>query len=122
MSDHSTLLGDYLGRLRSADVEMLAIVHIGQFKSVIARRLSSSGSIEATPFPIRTIVADALNLGSLEILLAHNHPSGAARPSAADLAETRNLGQVLASLRVTLIDHLIVTNHSHYSMRGGGLI
>ncbi len=120
VTDFTPLFGDYLDRLRAAKFELLAIIHLGRAQSVIARRLSGGELVDETPFPIRSIVADALNLGSLEIILAHNHPSGAARPSVSDLEKTRELGRVLAPLRINLMDHLIITEHAHYSMRGDG--
>jgi DNA repair protein RadC len=116
------LLGDYLDRLRGAQLEHLAVIHLGYRKSVIARRITSGGSIAQTPFPIRIIVADALNLGSTEIILAHNHPSGVAEPSAADLDETRNLARALTPLRIDLTDHIIITRERYYSMRDCGLL
>src|SRR4029453_17988592 len=43
-----------------------------------------SGEPAAVGLPIRGIVADALRLGSAAVIVAHNHPSGDARPSEAD--------------------------------------
>ena len=42
------------------------------------------------------------------MLIAHNHPDGDLRPSAADMALTRRLAQGLAALDVMLLDHLIL--------------
>src|SRR5947208_16291865 len=41
-----------------------------------------------TDFPLRAIVADAAMCGSVGIVLAHNHPSGDARPSESDCRPT----------------------------------
>jgi DNA repair protein RadC len=115
-------LGDYAERLRSADVEMLAVIHIGQRGDVIARRISSGFSVEETPFPLRSIVADALNLGSAGLLIAHNHPSGLQRPSRADVEQTRRLERILAPLDIAIADHVILTRNGSYSLRSNGLI
>lgn len=113
-------LGDYLERLRGMDTEALAVIHFGLGDAIIARRITSDNAACRTAFPIRTIVADALNLGSLSILLAHNHPSGIAQPSEADIKSTRILTNVLWPLGIMLTDHLIVTGTDIYSLKSGG--
>jgi DNA repair protein RadC len=119
---YTASLGDYADRLRGADVEMLAIIHIGHRGDIIARRLSSGFRVDETPFPLRTIVADALNLGSTGLLIAHNHPSGFKRPSNADVEQTKRLQRILAPLDIAIADHVIVTRDGSYSLRGNGLI
>jgi DNA repair protein RadC len=113
----SNLLGDYCPQLRHARGEMLAIIHLGQHRTVIARRLSSQGCLDRITFPIREIVSDALNLGSVEVLLAHNHPSGIAEPSMSDMAATRRLEQVFRHLHIHLLDHLIIAGDQQYSIQ-----
>jgi DNA repair protein RadC len=115
-------LADYAARLRLAETEMLVVVHLGHHRSVIARRISNQGGSDSIPFPIRPIVADALNLGTQELILAHNHPSGCARPSAADLDETRRLDKLLRALQIAVADHLIFAHDECYSMRNAGLL
>jgi DNA repair protein RadC len=115
-------LGDYADRLRVADVELLAVIHIGYGGDVIARRISSGFSVAESPFPIRSIVADALNLGSAGLLIAHNHPSGLPKPSDEDVEQTRRLERILAPLDIVIADHLIVTRNGSYSLRRNGLI
>ena len=56
------------------------------------------------------------------VLMAHNHPSGIARPSEADLRCTQEAGQSLRLLGVDLSDHLIFVENGHFSFRGAGLI
>ncbi len=122
MDDHLHYLGDYRQSLQTASTEHLAIVHLGYDRRIIARRFSACGTIDRTQFPIRMIIADALNLGSREIILAHNHPSGRVEPSAADLAETRKLAALLAQLDVELVEHIIICKGETFSMRKHGLL
>lgn len=68
---------------------------------------------------MRSIAARALSLGADRILVAHNHPSGDPRPSAADVASTRRLFTTLAALDVELLDHLIFARSTIFSMRKG---
>ncbi len=115
-------LGDYLPQLVKAGTEMLAVVHLGARGELIARRIRSSGERGAVLIPVRHLVCDALNLGSLSVLLAHNHPSGDPTPSEADIAQTRKLRLLLHTLDIELEDHLIVTRSGIVSMHATGLI
>lgn len=64
----------------------------------------------------------AMTLEATSILLAHNHPSGAVRPSALDIKETRRIGYVGQSLGIQLIDHLVVTSCRVCRIVGEGLV
>ena len=65
------------------------------------------GNETGADFPIRKIIADAANLCSSGILLAHNHPSGDPRPSASDCQVTRRLAAAAEALDCAVIDHLV---------------
>lgn len=69
----------------------------------VARGTLSQASI----YP-REIVRAALDHHAAALILAHNHPSGLAEPSPADIALTRQLKQALALVDIRLLDHLVV--------------
>ncbi len=121
-ADSRLRLGDYLPRLVKADIEMLAIIHLGARGEIIARRINSSGALGSVMVPLRQVVCDALNLGSLSILLAHNHPSGDATPSSSDIHQTQTLLRIFKPLDIEIEYHLIVTRGGVMSMRGLGLV
>jgi len=56
------------------------------------------------------------------VLMAHNHPSGIARPSDADTRCTREAGQFLRLIGIDLRDHLIFVESGHFSFRNAGLL
>lgn len=56
------------------------------------------------------------------VVMAHNHPSGIARPSHADLACTHEAGQFLRLVGIDLSDHLIFVENGHFSFRRAQLI
>ena len=67
------------------------------------------GTLSSTSVYPREVVKRALAHNAAAVILAHNHPSGAATPSAADIALTRSLKEALAMVDVKLLDHFIVT-------------
>lgn len=80
------------------------------------------GDEGGTAFPLREVLADATRHGSAGLVLAHNHPSGDAAPSAADQAITRKLALIGEAMDVTLLDHLVLAGGNCQSMRAMGLI
>lgn len=66
------------------------------------------GTLTQTSVYPREVVKRALARNAAAVILAHNHPSGVAEPSAADRLLTQSLKQALALVDVRLVDHFIV--------------
>jgi len=73
-------------------------------------------------FPLREIIKDAALHGSAGIVLAHNHPSGDARPSDRDCRATRRLAAAAEALECTILDHLIFGGADCSSLRQLGYL
>jgi DNA repair protein RadC len=80
------------------------------------------GDETSAAFPLRTIIADAAIHGSAGILLAHNHPSGDARPSDSDCRATRRLAAAAEALDCTVLDHLVFAGADCTSLRRLGYL
>jgi len=80
------------------------------------------GDETGAAFPIRDIIADAVSHGSAGIVLAHNHPSGDARPSDSDCRATRRLATAAEALDCTVLDHLIFGGSDCTSLRSLGYL
>lgn len=80
------------------------------------------GDASAVNFPFREIVIDAALHGSSALLIAHNHPSGDARPSESDLRATRRLATVVEALNCALVDHLVFAGSDCTSLRRLGYL
>jgi len=70
----------------------------------------------------REIVKRALALNAAAVVLAHNHPSGAAEPSRADELLTQTVRAALQLVDVRVLDHLIVGNGAVLSFAERGLL
>ncbi len=73
-------------------------------------------------FPLKQIIGDAAMHGSAGIVLAHNHPSGDARPSDSDCRATRRLASAAEALDCTILDHLVFAGTECSSFRKLGLL
>ena len=80
------------------------------------------GNATGADLPIRQIVADAARHGSTGVVLAHNHPSGDATPSAEDRRVTRRLALVGEAMDLAILDHLVIAGTDCRSMRQMGLL
>ena len=81
---------------------------------------SSRGSLTRMAVYPREIVRRALTLNAAGLIVAHNHPSGAVKPSASDRRLTRVLRDSLALIDVQLMDHLIVGSDTVFSFAQAG--
>lgn len=80
------------------------------------------GTIDGAEVHPREVVRVALRLNAAAVLVAHNHPSGDAQPSAADRAITARLKQALALVDVRLLDHVIVAGRQATAMAAQGWV
>ena len=80
------------------------------------------GEPEFVGVPVRQIIVDAARLGSAGVVLAHNHPSGNARPSIADCRATQRLARAAEVLDLAVLVHLVFAGRDCSSMRRLGLL
>lgn len=81
-----------------------------------------TGSISSTEVHPREVVKAALRYNAAAAIAAHNHPSGMAEPSQADLRITARLKAALALVDVRLLDHLIAAGREIVSFAERGLM
>jgi DNA repair protein RadC len=81
-----------------------------------------NGDETGLSFPVRSIVTDAALHDSKGIILAHNHPSGDARPSDADCLATRRLASAVGALDCSVLGHLVFAGGDCTSFRSLGLL
>lgn len=82
----------------------------------------SQGGVAGTVVDIKIIAKYAIDSLASGIILAHNHPSGNLRPSDDDLQLTKKVKEGLKLLDVSVMDHLILTEESHYSFADEGVL
>lgn len=74
------------------------------------------GGTNSTGISIRKIVETAIGVNASTVVLAHNHPSGLAVPSAEDIQTTRQIAQALRAVDIALADHIIVADDDYVSI------
>lgn len=89
---------------------------------IVERQRVSQGGVQATVVDHRLVIKRALELLATQIILVHNHPSGAALPSEQDKILTKKIAEAAALFDIRLLDHLIIARGGEYSFRQSGLL
>ena len=100
---------------RLLDHEECWILHLNKSNRLIHKELITTGGLDSTIIDNRIILRKAIERKSTGIILVHNHPSGNALPSPADITQTRSLHKALKTCDISLLDHVIIAAGSYYS-------
>ena len=123
----SVATSDDIVRIFRPVVEGLAheecwVLYLTNSNKVIERQRISQGGVQATIVDTRLIIKRALELLATQIVLVHNHPSGTAEPSDADISLTRKVREAATLFDIRLLDHLILAKAESFSFRSHGLL
>ena len=114
---------DYLClQLAALDHEVFAVMFLDAKQQLIRFEHLFRGTLTHTAVHPREVVKRALALNAGAVVLAHNHPSGAAEPSRADELITQALRQALQLVDVKVIDHVVVGRAGTVSFAERGLL
>ncbi|MCK0187651.1 DNA repair protein RadC [Aeromonas hydrophila] len=80
------------------------------------------GTIDSAAVYPREVVKTALKYNAAAVILAHNHPSGIAEPSRADIQITERLQAALELVEIRVLDHVVVAGEYSVSFAERGLI
>ncbi|HZV92802.1 MAG TPA: DNA repair protein RadC [Caldimonas sp.] len=114
---------DYLAlQLAGRRHEVFAVLFLDAQSRLVALEEMFRGTLTQTSVYPREVVKRALDLHAAAVILAHNHPSGAAEPSRADEYLTQTLKSALALVDVRVLDHLVVGHGTVVSFAERGLL
>ena len=114
---------DYLAlQLRPLEHEVFAVLFLDTHLHLLAYEVLFTGTLAHTSVHPREIVKRALAINAAAVVLAHNHPSGAAEPSRADELVTQSVRAALQLVDVRVVDHLVVGAGSVLSFAERGLL
>lgn len=102
--------------------EIVAFAYFDPDWRLLGMRHTPSATRDMVLLSTREVARDALAFDARLVLMAHNHPSGDARPSEDDLIATRMVARLLAAIEARLVDHLVLTRDACTSLRAAGLV
>src|ERR1700738_1654607 len=121
--DRWQLVVDYLrSAMAFAPREQFRVLYLDKRKKLIADEVLAEGTVDHTPVYPREVLRRAIELQATGCVLVHNHPSGDATPSRADIDMTKQVVEVCTLLGIAVHDHVIISRDGHSSLRGLGLM
>ncbi len=106
--------------LQDCDVEEFWLLLMNQRYQLIRKLRLSHGGITEVSVDIRIIIREAVLSNATIIAVCHNHPSGNLHPSKSDDTLTASLKRACDTMRLHLLDHVIITDGNYYSYHEEG--
>ena len=107
--------------MAALEQEQLRIVLLDTKNHVLAVKMLYQGTVNSANTRTAEIFRDAVRHNAVSIVLIHNHPTGDPTPSSADVTVTLNVVQSGEVLNIKVLDHLIIGQGRHVSMKRLGL-
>jgi len=104
------------------EVEQFRILFLNAKGGLVSDEIMQKGTVDQAMVYPREIVKRALELSATAFIMSHNHPSGHAEPSKADIEVTTRVKKFSSEMGVRLVDHVIVGKYGCFSFREASLL
>ncbi|MCQ2143439.1 MAG: DNA repair protein RadC [Bacteroidales bacterium] len=111
----------FLEKMKGLDMEESWALFLNRTGYVTDMRKISSGTRDSTLVDRKALVRMAVDCLASSVIISHNHPSGDPHPGKADIKLTEELKTALDAFEIDLVDHIIVSDQSYFSMNDGGV-
>lgn len=106
----------FVSRYIGVDVETVFLLLLDNKFNVIDCVKLHEGSVSSSAVNIRKMTEIIFSRKAPMVVLAHNHPSGIAIPSAADIALTLDLCRAFQVLEIRLLAHILVAGETYVNV------
>lgn len=118
----ANLLNYIVGIMQGQAEECLHTAFLDARGRYLGDELVAQGSWTQISVRMRPLLRRAMEFNCAKLVLFHNHPSGDCRPSTVDIEFTLHARSVAAALGIELVDHLVVSGTSVFSMQRAGML
>ena len=109
-------------RLGPCTQEVFVVLGLDARQRVRMVRTVAIGTLSQVDVHPREVFRPLVRAGMHSVIAVHNHPSGEAEPSNADIELTHRLADVGRLVGIPLLDHLVVTRKDMVSLASLGLV
>jgi DNA repair protein RadC len=102
--------------------EVFTALIINNKNTLLKKKIISIGTVTEAIVHPREVFREAIREGGSGLIVTHNHPSGNLSPSKQDIETTGRLIEAGKIVGIPLVDHIILTTESFYSMKENGYI
>jgi hypothetical protein len=99
------------------ECECLVVLILNTRRKIKGHYFVSVGTMDTILCHPREIFRLAIMASAASIIIMHNHPSGESQPSEADIKITRDLIRGGQLLKIDVVDHVVIGNSNHTSLR-----
>ena len=103
--------------IRYADREYLLVIPIDAKVKPVGIEIVAIGKVDEIDIDVKNVFKFAILSNCAGLIIVHNHPSGEAEPSSADINFTKKLIQAGELLNINILDSLVITDDRHVSIR-----
>jgi len=108
-------IGKYiLNQYALCDKERVSILCMKPNGRILSFSDIGEGDLGTVGISTRKVLEIAIKCDADMVVLAHNHPSGIALPSAVDIEVTKGLVATLRQVGIHLVDHIIIAGSDDY--------
>jgi DNA repair protein RadC len=111
-----------LAQMRDKPYEVFSMLLLDSQHQLIAFRKMYKGTINTAAVYPRELVKQVLEDNAAAVILAHNHPSGVAEPSQADIQITERIKRAMELIDVKVLDHFVIGDGTAVSFAQRGLL
>jgi DNA repair protein RadC len=113
---------DLIGyEMAALEQEQLRVVLLDTKNRIIRVTMVYQGSVNEASVRIAELFREAVRANAVSLIMVHNHPSGDPTPSSADVALTVEVVAAGKLLDIRVLDHLIIGQARHVSLKRLGL-
>ncbi len=96
--------------MRLEKQEIVKLIILNNKNEIIRIKNIALGGINAVNMSIKDVLSEPIKIQAPKIILAHNHPSGDATPSKADIEVTEKIFELAQIFNIELLDHIVIGN------------
>ncbi len=117
-------IADFLySKIGTSQNENFYVIYLDAKCNMLGTELLFTGGCNQCVVDLPALFKKALVNGAVNIIIAHNHPSGDPSPSHEDTNITKTIKTAGDLLKVNLLDHVIIGSYrSYYSFKENGVI
>lgn len=107
--------------MSALEQEELRVILLNTRNQVLGVETIYKGSLNSSQVRVGELFKTAVRRNAASIIIVHNHPSGDTTPSSDDIALTRVVIEAGKLMDIEVLDHLIIAEGKHVSLKEKGL-
>jgi len=108
--------------LKGKKKEHFVVICLDTRNHLIKTSTVSIGSLDCSIVHPREVFKDAISSSAASVIFIHNHPSGDPTPSEDDIKMTKRLIEAGEIIGIEVLDHIILCDSEHLSMKAKNLV